>query len=345
MLPKYVKRVRSKGRDYLYFDTGKRVDGKKVYSRLPDLRSPSFGGSYAAMMGHRNRKAPAELLRVPKLIERYQISPAYRDLSTASKKLYDIYLRRLERLMPVAPVAEITRGDMRKLVDDMAATPGAANAFLSTCSALFGWGKGREYMPANPCDGIDDFKMGEHQPWPDHVLRAALVTKDDTVRLLANLCYYTAQRLGDVLAMSWNDISNDRITVRPEKLRRFNKVLLLPLHSDLRAELAKRPRAGIVICTDARGKPIKGEAARIALKAFAKKMGCDCVPHGLRKNAVIALLEVGCSVAETAAVSGQSLRMVEHYAKARNQEKLAGSAVLQWEKNSAETYKLGKTSS
>ena len=56
LLPKYVKRVRSKGKDYYYFDTGKRVDGKKVYAKLPDLRDMKFGGSYAALMGHRNRK-------------------------------------------------------------------------------------------------------------------------------------------------------------------------------------------------------------------------------------------------------------------------------------------------
>lgn len=34
-----------------------------------------------------------------------------------------------------------------------------------------------------------------------------------------------------------------------------------------------------------------------------------------RKNT---LLEVGCAVAETAAISGQSLQMVEHYAERRS---------------------------
>jgi hypothetical protein len=53
----------------------------------------------------------------------------------------------------------------------------------------------------------------------------------------------------------------------------------------------------------------------------------------LRKNAVNALLEVGCSVPETAAISGQSLRVVEHYAKERNQRKLASAAILRWEGN------------
>jgi hypothetical protein len=34
--------------------------------------------------------------------------------------------------------------------------------------------------------------------------------------------------------------------------------------------------------------------------------------HGLRKSAVVFLLETGCTDAETAAITGQSRDMVEH---------------------------------
>ncbi|NIJ18447.1 integrase [Sphingomonas naasensis] len=328
LLPKYVKRVRAKGRTYYYFDTGKVADGKKVYARLPDLRSREFGGSYAALLGHRNRGHSTELVRTPRLIDLYQRSPAYRGLSDASKKLYDIYLRKLEKLLPTAPVAEITRADMRKLFDGMAEKAGAANGFLSTSSALFAWAVAREYMPANPCDGIDQLPGGEHEPWPQHILDAALSADDGTVRLLTHLLLYTGQRLGDVLAMAWSDISGDHITVRQ---RKTGKVLVIRMHKDLRAELDKRKRAGVVICTDENGRAIRDQSARYRLQKFAADLGQKVVPHGLRKNAVIALLEADCSIAETAAISGQTLRMVEHYAKARNQQKLGDSAILRWE--------------
>jgi len=328
LLPKYVKRVRSKGRNYYYFDTGKLVDGKKVFARLPDLRDVKFGGSYAAMLGHRNRRGPTEMLRIPKLIDLYQKSAVYRGHSPATLKRYDIYLRRLERLLPVAPVAEITRGDMRKLFDDMADKPGAANGFLSVASALFGWATAREYMPSNPCIGIAPLPGGEHDPWPETLVEAALCANDATVRLLVHLLYYTGQRLGDVLAMAWSDISGEHIRVRQ---RKTGKALTIRLHSRLRAELAKRQRNGIVICTH-EGRPIGDQTARTKLKDFAKNLGHEVVPHGLRKNAVIALLEAECSVAETAAISGQTLRMVEHYSRGRDQKRLADSAVLRWEK-------------
>lgn len=330
-LPKYVKCVRSKDKDYYYFDTGKLRDGKKVYARLPDLRDPKFSGSHAAMMGHRNRGHRAEVMRLPKLIDLFQRSPAYRGLSDSSKRLYDIYLRKLEKLLPTAPVAEITRGDMRKLFDGMADTPGAANAFLSTASALFSWGAGREYLTANPCDGIDQFPSGEHEPWPQHIVDAALISVNAEARLLVHLLLYTGQRIGDVLGMAWNDISGDHIAVRQRKTK---KALRIRMHKRLRAELESQKRRGVLICTAENGRPLTDQSARYLLQKFAKALGAHVVPHGLRKNAVNELLAAGCSIAETSAITGQTLRMVEHYAKGRNQETLGDSAVLRWEARS-----------
>ena len=54
--------------------------------------------------------------------------------------------------------------------------------------------------------------------------------------------------------------------------------------------------------------------------------------HGLRKSVVVFLLEAGCTDAETAAITGQSRDMVEHYAKQVNQKRLAATAILKWER-------------
>ena len=54
--------------------------------------------------------------------------------------------------------------------------------------------------------------------------------------------------------------------------------------------------------------------------------------HGLRKSAVVFLLEAGCSHAEVSAITGQSHQMVEHYGRQVSQRKLAASAILKWER-------------
>lgn len=53
--------------------------------------------------------------------------------------------------------------------------------------------------------------------------------------------------------------------------------------------------------------------------------------HGLRKSAIVFLLEAGCTDAEVAAITGQSRQMVEHYARLVNQKKLAAVAINKWE--------------
>lgn len=65
-------------------------------------------------------------------------------------------------------------------------------------------------------------------------------------------------------------------------------------------------------------------------------MGERLVFHGLRKSAVVTLLEAGCTDAEVGSITGQSREMIEHYAKQVNQRRLAAAAILRWE-NASET--------
>jgi hypothetical protein len=57
----------------------------------------------------------------------------------------------------------------------------------------------------------------------------------------------------------------------------------------------------------------------------------NLVFHGLRKSAVVMLLEAGCTDAEVAAITGQSREMITHYSLMVNQRKLARAAILKWE--------------
>lgn len=82
------------------------------------------------------------------------------------------------------------------------------------------------------------------------------------------------------------------------------------------------------------GKPWSEDGIRKRLQKWAARRGYKVVPHGLRKNAVNTLLEVGCTVAEVSSITGQSLQMVEHYAKQINKRRLAKSAIGRWENNS-----------
>ena len=58
--------------------------------------------------------------------------------------------------------------------------------------------------------------------------------------------------------------------------------------------------------------------------------------HGLRKSAVVTLLEAGATDAEVSAITGQSREMVAHYSRQVNQRKLAAAAILKWEASEGE---------
>jgi hypothetical protein len=62
------------------------------------------------------------------------------------------------------------------------------NAFLSTMGALYAWGRFEEKTTLNPVADIEQRQMGEHEPWPEHVLEAGLKAEDDTVRPLPFTC-------------------------------------------------------------------------------------------------------------------------------------------------------------
>jgi integrase len=180
-------------------------------------------------------------------------------------------------------------------------------------------------VTAKPTESVELFDETPHEPWPEWLLEQALA--DEQVRLPVALLYYTAQRIGDVCRMRWSDIRDGAIAVTQQKT---GKSLAIPFHAELAKLLSSAPKEGLTILS-ANGRKRSEKALRDKLQAWAAERGQKIVPHGLRKNAVIALLGCGCSVAETAAISGQTLQMVEHYAKNRDQAKLAGAAVLRWE--------------
>lgn len=331
----HIKRSTAKGKEYLYFRTGQTgANGNEILAKLPPAGDPGFGDSYASYLAARTkRERQGSELTVPALCDLYERSQKHKGLSHGTQRLYGFGLAHFRKMLPTAPAALIDRTDIARLVDGKADTPGAANSLLRTINAMYKWARERGHVANDPGKDVPEFDTGEHEPWPQHVLDAALASDDALVRLATHLLYFTALRIGDALALRWSDIREGVIFVTPQKTKRTRGEMMIPIHQELTAALAKEPKRGLTIITGADGKPLTQQTVRTKLKEFAAELGAKAVPHGLRKNAVNALLECGCSVAETAAISGQSLGMVELYAKRRAQGSLASAAILRWERN------------
>ena len=233
------------------------------------------------------------------------------------------------------------------LRDKYSEKPAAANNLLRCLSSLLSWSVPRGWRSDNPCLLVRKLRGGEgYEPWPWDMIELARDHLRSDLWYTAALALYTGQRLGDALGMRWDQVSNNMVAVAQEKTR---KRLAIPLHADLRKILADIPRSAVSILTNTAGLPWTKDGFRTSWqKALAEPKHVYGEPspawplrpikdeglvfHGLRKSAVVFLLEAGCSDAEVAAITGQSRAMVEHYGRQVSQRKLAASAILKWER-------------
>jgi integrase len=99
----------------------------------------------------------------------------------------------------------------------------------------------------------------------------------------------------------------------------------------LLAELVpiRKQKAAII---NAHGRPYTANSLSNAFRKVFVRIGMDGYSvHGLRKNAAVALAEVGCGPHEIMAITGhKTLAMVTHYTKRANQKRLADRAMEKW---------------
>lgn len=331
-LPKlqYVKFVRSKGHVYGYFDTGKKdAHGKRIYAPLGKHSSVGFGDGYAAMLGHRNRRDQTPNT-VADLADKFEASAEFERLALGTRKFYRSLLKHVREHLGRFPIADVKRKHVAEVVNNRLGNKnGTKNGFLAVYGVLHSYAESLEIVNTiSPTKHIKTFKTGEHEPWPEAILEAGLSAEHDRTRLAIALLYYTGARIGDAVRFRWSDIKDGVLTFTQQKT---GKEMDVPLHVDLAAELARTPKRGVTIIVNQDGQAMTDQVIRRELKAFAAEQGAVLVPHGLRKNAVNALLEAGCTDYEVQAITGQSLQMIAHYARKVNRKKLGKAAILKFE--------------
>lgn len=326
----HVKRVVSKGNEYLYFKT------ETGLIRLPPITSADFWPRYTALKAAKER-APAKSYTVTQMIDEYDRSSELAGKAPATQRLYRLQFRKILDVFGKFAVDEVEPAMVRKLLAAVNWNAGTRNSFIGALGALYKWGRRHDKTTMQPTKDVERAKGGQYEPWPESALEAALSADDAQIRLAVHLLYYTGQRIGDVCKLRWSDYRDDGFRLVQQKT---GKAMDIPAHSRLRDELSQTPRRGITIISGENGRPLRPDALRLALQEFTRSIGYETVPHGLRKNAVNALLERECTIAEVAAITGQTYAMVEHYAARVNNRKLSRSAILKFE---AEPIRNGKT--
>ena len=145
-------------------------------------------------------------------------------------------------------------------------------------------------------------------------------------RLALVLLLYTGQRRSDVVRMGPQHIRNGVLHVRQQKT---GIELAIPVHPALAAIIADTPSYHLTFLTNQLGRPFTAGYFGQWFREQCDMAGLrHCSAHGLRKAAARRLAEAGCTAHEIAAITGHaSLKEVERYTRAVDQQKLAAAAM------------------
>src|SRR5262249_15142008 len=141
------------------------------------------------------------------------------------------------------------------------------------------------------------------------------------------------QRRSDIVRMGPQYIRNGVLSVRQQKT---GIDLGIPVHPTLATVIAETPTYHLTFLTNQFDRPF---TAGYFVQWVDKAELPHCSAHGLRKAAARRLAEAGCTAHEIAAITGHaSLKEIEHYTKAVDQQKLAASAMEKTRTLSGQPY-------
>jgi hypothetical protein len=292
----------------------RKLNGRDHYIRLPALSDPGFAAAYQdASRDTASRKPGRGTLAA--LVAAYRASSDYQLIPSArTRENYSRYLDMIAEQHGHRSVKGVRPFLVRKMRDEMIETPGKANNWLVVFKTLMSFAALNDWRSDNPAHGIKALKLGEHEPWPAHVLEKALAAASPTTRLaiVTGLC--SGARIGDAIRMQhgWHDGALMEFVASKNKAD-----VAVPMHPLWLAEIAKVPRRSVTILYDRSGKPFGTTGTlQSRIRDLMKEIGEEGYSfHGLRKNACCYLAELGLNDSEIGAIVGMTPQTVRHYTK------------------------------
>ncbi|WP_227440940.1 tyrosine-type recombinase/integrase [Methylobacterium sp. W2] len=326
VLPRSVHKIRSRGREYFYFQAGRGTDHAGPRTRLPDdPQAPEF---WIAVRQAQGVSGPVPTDTVSALIDSYEVSPAFaNDLSDGTKALYRRSLRIAREAWGNLPSAKLRPVHIQAMMDGFSQTRGKANNFLGAMRALSAWASARGHVETSLTEGVRPYpaKTG-HKPWTAAQIELAHSELTGVIRRGVLLYIYTGQRGSDVVRLGWTDVEDGGFTLRQVKTGRE---VWCPIVPELAAEMATwERRPGPFLLQDS-GKPFTRKLfSRHYSEARAEiPILAGASLHGLRCTAVIRLRRAGLSTGQIGDITGMSLAMIERYCRFAD-KKTSGQAAL-----------------
>lgn len=153
-------------------------------------------------------------------------------MSSGTKKTYTSGARALKDYFEGMDIERVTPATMRRMRRAFSSTPNMGNVCLKVLRLVMEWACDEEYILTNPCNDIGLLKEGKRDRLiTDAELANLRGEAQGTDKLIIDLLYCTAQRIGDVLALKTTAVKEEGLEIIQQKT---GKKLTIQWNPDLR---------------------------------------------------------------------------------------------------------------
>ncbi|WP_444904187.1 tyrosine-type recombinase/integrase [Microbulbifer sp. CnH-101-E] len=268
---------------------------------------------------------------VSQVYERYERRHADGKLALNTLKQYQSMRPRIEYGFSDFTPDIVRTSDITQFLDLYEDTPNIANRMLTVVKAIFERAVRQGIADINPAFGIKRFEEKKRDRYlTDGEFRAIRSKANPTIKLVMDMCYLTAQRISDVLAIQHSDISKDGIKFQQEKT---GKRLLVQMEPELERIITEAKQLHKVMCLflfHPRGKNTRYSyrGIRDAYERARVKAGVeDTTIHDIRAKS---LTDAKRSGIDAQVLAGHvSPAMTERYIRLRETDNVAGPSLRQ----------------
>lgn len=304
--PGLHREISRHGRTVWYYRDG---HGPRVRIKA-DFGSPEFQTQYDAARAGERPDAPAVKAKAKPntlawLIERYQDSAAWIDLSQATRRQRQNIFKHVIATAGADAYAKVTKKTIQAGIDRRRPTPAAARHFLQAMRGLFQWALSASHADADPTAGLklkrprtDGFAV-----WPDEwcAMYEARWPLGKRERLWYEVLYCTGLRRGDAVRVGRPHVKNRQGMIRAQK---NGETAYFVVSDRLQAALDAGPIGEMTWITGASGKPLTKESFGNYFRQACQAAGVSGSAHGIRKTRATIEAESGASGAKLDALFG-----------------------------------------
>jgi integrase len=230
------------------------------------------------------------------------------------------YLSMIEAEHGEKSVKTLRKNHVAEMKDAMRSTPGKANNWLNTMKALLEFAVDRDWITENPARKVKPLDLGEHEFWPEPVVKAALAAGSPMLRLAIITGICSGARISDAVKMQHGWIvanpGHPGDWLMELRATKNESDVSIPMHPVWLAEIDTVPRRSITVLYNRFDRPFTTKALQELLRKHMKALGlAGYTYHGLRKNAACYLIEQGLTAEAVGSILAMTPETVRYYSR------------------------------